>query len=78
MVIEYERTPVKRESDVEEVLFMFRDREKSVLLMEQDKQRTRDTLTQARPTSSNVLIRMDIILMHLQENRYVASSLHVT
>jgi hypothetical protein len=45
MVIEYERTQVKRESDVEEVLFMFRDREKSVLLMEQDKQRTRDTLT---------------------------------
>ena len=48
MVIEYERTPVKRESDVEEVLFMFGDRRKSVLLMEQDKQRTRDVLIEER------------------------------
>ena len=40
MVIEYERTPVKRESDVEEVLFMFRDGEESLssFLMDQDNQ----------------------------------------
>jgi len=54
MVIEYERTQVKRESDVEEVLFMFRDREKSVRLMEQDKQRTRDTLSGRRRRDGRV------------------------
>lgn len=61
MVIEYERTPVKRESDVEEVLFMFGDRAKSVLLMEQDKQRTRDVLigrfTSTSSSSSNTVRR---------------------
>lgn len=44
MVIEYEGTRVKRESDVEEVLFMFRRGESLFLLMEQDnreKDRTR-------------------------------------
>jgi len=39
MVIEYERTQVKRESDVEELLFMFGDPGKSPHLMEEDNQK---------------------------------------